>query len=463
MIAFALWLGGLAAVALLLVVFPVLRGGRALPGRGRYDSAVYRDQLKELERDLARGLIGEAEAQSARLEIERRLLVADAAVADGAVAARRSPVLAVALVVVVVGGAAGLYLKLGAPGVVDTSFALRVASRGTPDAGANHPDMTKMATALADKLRADPNNREGWQLYARTLASTGDWKGSASAWRNLIALGGAAPDEYAGYGEMLVLGGDGVVGPAAREAFGDALKGDATNQIARFYLALADAQAGRGQQAIDAWVKLAGETAEEDMRSEIARRIAETAKLSGLSVPAMPPAAPAPVDRAASGPGEDQMAAAAGMSEADRTTMINGMVAQLAEKLKADPTDADGWVRLGRAYAVLAEHDKSADAFEHASTLRPNDVSVLVQGVQALIEAQKPDAPIPRRAIALLRRAEQIDARQPEVLWYLGLVEAQAGHVDAAQTYWRRVLDLLPVDSPDRKIVTDAIESVKKQ
>jgi len=469
-IALAVVLGGLGAVALVLLVLPVLRAGPALPGRGRYDSAVYRDQLRELERDVARGLIGAAEAQSARLEIERRLLAADAAVPDGAGASRRSPVLAVGLAVLVAGGAAGLYLRLGAPGVADTSFALRVANRGAPAGVPNHPDMGKLAAQLADKLHEDPNNREGWQLYARTLASMGDWKGSAGAWRELIALGGADAGAYAGYGEMLVLGSQGVVTPAAREAFGDALKADASDPIARFYLALADAQAGRGRQALDAWVKLAGDVSDADMRSEIARRIAETAKLSGLPAPAMPPAPVAaeveqaePAAGPAPGPDAAQTAAAANMSEADRATMIKGMVAQLAAKLEADPNDADGWVRLGRAYAVLAEHDKAADAYERAAALRPGDVSVLVQGVQALIEAQKPDAPIPRRAIDLLRRAERIDPNQPEVLWYLGLAEAQAGHADAAQAYWRRVLDLLPTDSPDRKLVSDAIEEVKKE
>jgi cytochrome c-type biogenesis protein CcmH len=197
-------------------------------------------------------------------------------------------------------------------------------------------------------------------------------------------------------------------------------------------------------------VLVAGEVADADMRSEIARRIEETAKLSGLPAPAMPPAPavteeeqPEPAAGPAPGPDAAQMAAAANMSEADRATMIKGMVTQLAARLEADPNDADSWVRLGRAYAVLAEHDKAADAYERASALRPGDVSVLVQGVQALIEAQKPDAPIPRRAIDLLHRAERIAPNQPEVLWYLGLAEAQAGHANAAQAYWRRVLDAI--------------------
>ncbi len=119
-------------------------------------------------------------------------------------------------------------------------------------------------------------------------------------------------------------------------------------------------------------------------------------------------------------------------------------------------------MRLGRAYAVLAEHDKSADAYEHAAALRPNDATVLMQGVQALMEAQKPEAPIPQRAVDLLRRAERADPKRPDVLWYLGVAEVQAGHADAALGYWRRVLDLLPPGSTDRKTVTDAIEAVTK-
>ena len=441
MIGFVLGLAVLGVVALLAVVLPVLRAGAPVADRARYDSAVYRDQLRELERDVARGLIGAAEAGAARLEIERRLLAAADAARPAAPPSRRSPALAAAIAVLVLGGAAGLYLRLGAPGVPDLPFALRVAEGGAPS-DANHPDLAKMAAALAERLQRDPDSREGWRLYARTLATMGNWQGSADAWRNLIALGDTGADTYAGYGEMQVLGSQGAVTPAAREAFGNALKADPANQVARFYMAAADAQAGRFQPAIDAWVKLAAETPDEDMRGEIARRVAEAARLGGLTAPPLPPAP------------------AADMSEAGRSDMIRGMVAQLATRLEAQPGDADGWLRLGRAYAVLGEHDKSASAYARAAALRPTDVSVLMQGVEALIEAQPPNSPIPPPAVELLRRAEQADAKRPEVLWYLGLAEAQAGHAEAAQGFWRRLLDLLPRESQDRKMVTDAIAAL---
>ena len=64
----------LAFVALLPILAPLLRGSRPAPARASFDQAVYRDQLHELDRDIARGLITQTEADAARLEIQRRLL-----------------------------------------------------------------------------------------------------------------------------------------------------------------------------------------------------------------------------------------------------------------------------------------------------------------------------------------------------------------------------------------------------
>jgi cytochrome c-type biogenesis protein CcmH len=458
MIALVAVLGILAAAALLLVLRPLLREVEGLPSRARFDRAVYRDQLQELERDIARGLIGEPEARAARLEIERRLLTTGDATAVP-VRTRRSPALAAAVGVLVLGGATGLYLKLGAPGIPDTPYALRVKQ---PQAEPSQADMARLVATLSERLRADPTNREGWQLLARSQATLGNWAGAADAFRKLIALGGGTADAYAGFGEMQVLAADGVVTPAAREAFAAAVRADPASVVPRFYLALADAQAGRGPAAIDAWMALAGETDDTEIRTEIARRVAETAKSAGIAAPALPPV-PTPAAPAASqapGPGPAQVAAAAGMSEAQRDTMIRGMVAQLAARLEANPNDFDGWMRLGRAYAVLAEPDRAADAFVHAASLRTGDAAPLLQGVKAMTEAQKENAPIPQRAVDLLRRAEAIDPKQPETLWYLGLAEAQAGHRDAARSVWERLLAVLPAGGEERKLVTDAIAAL---
>jgi cytochrome c-type biogenesis protein CcmH len=312
-------------------------------------------------------------------------------------------------------------------------------------------------------------------LLARTQGTLGNWPGAVDAYKQLIALGvastgGPASELYAGYGEMQVLAAEGEVTPAAHDAFAAAVRADGANVVAKFYLALGEAQAGRAKEAVQAWMRLAGETDDPQIRAEIARRVAATAKSAGIDVPGMP-AAPASPPAAgpsaggaeatgAPGPGPAQMAAAAGMSDAQRDTMIRGMVAQLAARLEANPTDFDGWLRLGRAYAVLAEQDRAADAYVHAAALRPGDVAPLLQGVKAMTEAQKENAPVPLRAVDLLRRAEAIDPKQPETLWYLGLAEAQAGHREAAQGYWERLAVLLPADGEQRKLVTDAIAAL---
>jgi cytochrome c-type biogenesis protein CcmH len=60
------------------------------------------------------------------------------------------------------------------------------------------------------------------------------------------------------------------------------------------------------------------------------------------------------------------MAAAGSMDEAARRAMVEGMVARLAERLKTETQDVEGWLRLVRAYAVLDERDKAREATEAA-------------------------------------------------------------------------------------------------
>ena len=91
---------------------------------------------------------------------------------------------------------------------------------------------------------------------------------------------------------MLVLAAQGIVTPAARDAFVAALAADPAEKIARYYLALADSQAGEERRALDAWLKLAGElSADSQMRAEIARRVAQAAAQAGIEAPPLPPPA----------------------------------------------------------------------------------------------------------------------------------------------------------------------------
>lgn len=467
---FLLLFAAVALGAVTAICLPLLRGVPMVADRGYFDRAVYRDQLKEVERDLARGVLSPAEADSARLEIQRRLLSVGVSSPDRKVWSAPSPRLAGVVALLVLGGALGLYLRFGAPSLPDAPFAGRSTPHGdqaqAPDA-APHLDMRQAAEKLEQKLQADPSNAEGWVLFARTESMLGDWQKAGAAYRQAIDLGQKEPDVFAGYGEMLVLAADGIVPPAAHDAFTEALAADPKNDVARYYLALADSQAGDEKRAIDRWLTLAADIPDDSpMRESIARGVADAAKAGGMTAPALPKGTPPQPQQdasdAQSGPNQDQMASAAQMPEGERKQMIESMVAQLAARLQTEPNDLDGWLRLGRSYGVLGETDKSADAFDHAATLKPDDAGIKLQEFQALIAKLQPNDPLPARALALLRQMAAIAPDQPEALWYLGIEAARGGNADEARRDWTKLLGALPADGEDAKLVKSALDTLPK-
>ena len=447
----ALAIAAVTLVVVATVVLPLMKSARAAPERAAFDRAVYRDQLKELERDRARGLIDGDEAQAAQLEIERRLLAA-AAPEPASMRSAGSPVLAVALALLLPAAAAGLYLALGAPTVPDEPYAARGPERALAAAQGQHRDVTGAMAALEQDLQAHPDDAEKWLLLARSAATVGQWQKSANAYQKALALTKNRPDVASAYGEMLVFAADGIVTPRAQEAFTAALARAPKDMAARYYLALAEAQAGNAQTAIDAWQKLAGDVADPELRNRLRERIAETASNAGIAAPNL--AAPA-------GPSAADEARAAQMTPEQREQMIRGMVDGLAAKLKDNPEDLDGWMRLARAYTVLGERDKAADAYEQAARLKPDDMAIPLAAADALVVDHSPQVPLPERAVALWRRVNAADSKQPQALWYLGLAAAQQRRLAEASGYWQRLLPLLPEDSDQHKMVAAAIAALQ--
>jgi cytochrome c-type biogenesis protein CcmH len=199
---FALVCAVLLLIVLIAIGLPLLSNRTAPSSRGHFDRTVYSDQLREVERDLGRGVLRPDEADAARLEIQRRLLSVDTET-DRPIGAApgRSPLLAAVAALFVVLSAGGLYWRLGAPTLADAPFAGRPGGRPearpeaqnarppAPSGEETHTDMRQAATRLEQKLRADPSNGEGWVLYARTESMLGDWTKAASAYPRAIELG----------------------------------------------------------------------------------------------------------------------------------------------------------------------------------------------------------------------------------------------------------------------------------
>jgi len=252
-------------------------------------------------------------------------------------------------------------------------------------------DLETAVQQLAAKLQQSPDDQEGWRLLARSYAELGQPDKAADAARHAAALGAKAGDAEAqsARGEDLVTAAQGTVGPEARQAFAAALAADPSDPRARFFLGLAAAQDGKNDEALDRWLALEKDSPPdapwlEGLRSNISR----LAQQMGLSPEALAarrgaapatapvasaaPMAPAPAaDASAPGPTAADVAAAQGMSDADRAQMIKDMVARLAARLEQQPQDVDGWMRLGRAYAVLGEKQKSLEAYRRASAADP--------------------------------------------------------------------------------------------
>lgn len=313
-------------------------------------------------------------------------------------------------------------------------------SRPVAPAPSYPPDLRQTASHLAQQLKADPSNAEAWIEDAHTLAALGDWAAARDAYRHAIDLGQQGASLYAGYGEMQVLSANGVVTPGAHAAFTAALAAEPKNDVARYYLALADLQAGRLHAAINAWLALAADLPDgAPMRDEVVLGIAEAAREGNMEMPRLPPAALLP-----SGQGDPRDAAAAG----------------LVAHLRADPNDATGWLRLAQAYAGLGDTSRAVDALERASRLKPDDIQIKLQMVELLLAGLQPQDALPPRAVALLRQVQAVAPDEPKVLWYLGIVAAREGRPDEARRNWTRLLAELPPDSKDRALVTRSLAAL---
>ncbi len=368
-----------AAVAAVLIM-PFARRGTAAPVNHAGEVAVYRDQLQELERDRAQGLIDAQQAEYARAEVGRRLLAA--AGQDGSAGSeaptRRTYALVTAIVTVVppIVGLC-LYLALGNPGLPDQPLEARLANPGNNIA---------LLVAKAERhLAQNPNDGAGWDLLAPIYFRTMRLGDAEMAYRNAIRLLGASPERLAGLGETLVAGNDGIVTEDARSIFEEAVKFDPENPRSRFYVGLGFEQAGRVAEARSVFEAIAKESPPEAPWMELVNQhivknggtAASSSEATGGGTPAL------------GNPTQEDMAAAETMSPGDRQAMIRGMVDSLAARLKEDPNNLEGWVRLVRSYSVLGEKEKAEEALKSGLKQFPssgelvalaNEIGLAVEG-----------------------------------------------------------------------------------
>ncbi|HEV7255472.1 MAG TPA: c-type cytochrome biogenesis protein CcmI [Mesorhizobium sp.] len=331
--------------ASLAVLLPLSsRDEEAEDGSHAPDLDIYRDQLGEIDGDEARGLIGRAEAEEARAEIGRRILKLDRE-RSGAKAAGSGArkVFAAAAVLAVPLLSWGLYAGLGSPHLPSQPLEARL----NKDPAQSTPE--ELLARAERRLRSAPEDGAGWDAVAPAYLQMGRFADAAQSFGNAIRLLGATAVREAGLGEALTGQAQGEVVPEARAAFERALAIDPRNGLARFRLAQAKAQDGDRQAALHAWRAMQADLPETSpWRPVVAEAIAQSERQAGAA--------------AAPGPTEEQVESASALPEEERSAMIEDMVASLDAKLREEPGDAEGWMKLVRSYAVLGRQEQAQDA-----------------------------------------------------------------------------------------------------
>ncbi|HEX4273523.1 MAG TPA: c-type cytochrome biogenesis protein CcmI [Rhizomicrobium sp.] len=367
------------ALAAAGLTIPLVRRYEQRPGRAK-TLDILKGQLSELDAQQAGNLIARPEAEALRAEIKRRILAEDR---ETATVARPLPVnampwVAIGLVAVVAVCSTALYALMGHPELTSSTVATvgaPVQAAAGPDAQAQHPmgDVSTMVAGLEARLQQNPNDAQGWQMLGWSYMRTNRPADAARAYGRAVSLDPGNAEYLSAQGEAMVQS-EGKVSDDAAAVFRRAMKGDANDPRARYFLAIYRDQQGDHQGAMKDFIALL-KSAPPDApwAAQVRNYVEDLAKDQHIDISSqLPPAPAAPAVQAGMpqsampGPSGDQVAAAGQMSDADRQTMIHAMVDKLAGELKANPHDTGGWVRLMRARMVLGETDKAAEAYKQA-------------------------------------------------------------------------------------------------
>lgn len=459
-----LWaaIGIVTAAALWWLLRPLMKSGgaeEASTGRAGHDLAIYRAQLADVDRDLERGTIPENEAEAARIEIQRRMLAASEA--GNRETDSRAPGLAAAIPLALIAGfgAAGLYLVNGVPGQPAQPFASR--EKGDGGRAKAIARLQARQSELEAQTRKTPGDARAWAELGYVRARMGRPDAAATAYGRALDLKDPAIKRaplLAAYGEALVEAAEGTVTPAAHRAFTRAVAADPREPRARYYLGLADIQAGKIEAGLKIWLALEAEsTGNAAWLKSLRARMARIAAKNKIDLAALRKTLPA-----AKGPTKKDVKAAKALTPEQRAAMIASMVDGLEARLKDNPGDWQGWVRLGKSRRVMKQYDKARAAYARAAALQPDNIAVLVDYGQSMLEADppKPGKPFAPEFVALMQQIEKRAPKNAVALWFLGLSARADGRPKAARDYWTRLLPLLPEDAPQRKQLEAQIKSL---
>lgn len=139
---------------------------------------------------------------------------------------------------------------------------------------------------------------------------------------------------------------------------------------------------------------------------------------------------------------------------------MEGMVGKLAEKLKQNPDDANGWVMLARSYKALGRFAEAAEAYSHADTVVNKDATLLADYAEVL--AQTAQGNLLGKPGELIERALKLDPNEPQALLLAGAAASDRSDFAAAATHWARLLTQIEPGTEEAEALEGAVAKARE-
>ena len=346
-----------------------------------YNATIYHDQLNEIERDINHGVLSPIDGEALKTEIKKRLekntkiVLANAKDQSKQAGARASITVAIAIVGIIPFTSYGLYSYLGSPGKPDLPFANR---QFNPSVDAASAEMDSLVKKLRERLDQNPNQLKGWILLGQSLVNLKRFNAASNAFKQALKIAPNRAEIAASAAETGFMAKDGKFDQEVRDYFKMAQRLNPEEHKALYYLGLDSFMAKKYASAIQYWVDLISiSPAGAPWMDNVRGRLIDAAKAGSLKISNFIPrlkSASKSSKKLKQGrdaaPTQEDIHNANEMSKKDRGIFIRSMVEKLANRLKSEPNDLNGWQKLARAYRVLGEKKKATMAEKRVQELK---------------------------------------------------------------------------------------------
>ena len=363
------------------------------------DLLIYKDQLVEVEKDLEKGVLSKSESDAARIEVSRRILLADKRSKlekqTVSISQNHNKLITFIILIFILAGSFSIYAFLGNPSLPDMPLQARLAeikeNRSqrisqeeaellVPDEIIEAPsDYLALVSKLRIAMKERPNDIQGLRLLALHEFRLGKYRSARKAHLKIINVLGetATAKDLIDFAEVMIVATNGYVSPEAEFILRRGLEMKPNDGRARYYSGLSMAQSGRPDVTLRLWENLLNEGPDDaPWIPLIKEQIVDVARLVGVNL------AQDQLPR----PTSEQINSAETMSDVDRKEMIQGMVSSLSNRLANEGGTVNEWARLIRALGVLGETANASKIWIEAQTIferNSSDIEILREAARA--------------------------------------------------------------------------------